>query len=200
MVSLGVGCRWDSLERMCEFRFSFFVFRFWWLFWGVFDVWRGVTKNRRETRLKSNAVEVDFVENCLKRKKKCCSALHLLRCLYTFDCGIQESCPEPTRQHPPTLRHRGLECATSRSSWHLIWDSIFFDFFNVSRKNGETKCIKIPAKCCKNSIPDSPRPGTSCAAQCRPPYVGQATVAQCPAGNTMMQPLIWTSGSQREGF
>ncbi len=47
---------------------------------------------------------------------------------------------------------------------------------------------------------DSPRPGTSCAAQCRPPYVGQATVAHCPAGNTMMQPLIWTSGSQHQGF
>ena len=90
-----------------------------------------------------------------------------------------------------------VEGAPGLQGVHDIW---IHDFFDVSRKNGETKCIKIPAKCCKNSIPDSPRPRTSCAAQCRPPYVGQATVAQCPAGNTMMQPLIWTSGSQREGF
>ncbi|CAK9038819.1 unnamed protein product [Durusdinium trenchii] len=35
-------------------------------------------------------------------------------------------------------------------------------------------------------------PGESCMVRCRPPYVGQATVAQCPSGNTQVQPLEWT--------
>lgn len=63
--SLGVavgGTAWKGMS------FWFFVFRFG-DFLGCFDVWRDVTKKRRETRLKSNAVEVDFVGNFWKQKK-----------------------------------------------------------------------------------------------------------------------------------
>ncbi|CAL1156349.1 unnamed protein product [Cladocopium goreaui] len=38
-------------------------------------------------------------------------------------------------------------------------------------------------------------PGDTCLVQCRSPYVGQPTVAKCPDGNTVVQPLEWTPPS-----
>lgn len=79
--------------------------------------------------------------------------LHLLRCLYTFDCGIQESCPERIQPaNPPTrqpLRHRALESCSRHFKEFMTFDStfIFFDFFNVSRIKWRNK-IKIHQDTC----------------------------------------------------